>query len=191
MINVEYVLADPEFKPSQSVERSAGYDLKAYIPETPSLDWIGFRHSEVTATFINGKSVDYTRMTDEKLAEYDPLRRFVVLEPGQRTLVNAGFKVGLSTDSPGKIATMLICPRSGLAAKCGITAINSPGIIDEGYPDWVGISLINHSSYLHLFSHGARIAQAMFVEVDEPIEKIVTSLSAVGQRTGGFGHTGI
>jgi dUTP pyrophosphatase len=191
MISVEYVLADPDFKPTQSVDRSAGYDLKAYIPDFESLVWSKLRHQEVTATFINGKPIDYNRMNDDLLSGYDLERRFIVLEPGQRKLVNAGFKVGLTTDTPGKIATMLVCPRSGLAANGGITAVNSPGIIDEHYPDWVGISLINHSSYLHLFSHGSRIAQAMFVEVDEPIETIVESLTSVGSRTGGFGSTGV
>lgn len=191
MIHTEYVLAHPDFKPTRSVDRAAGYDIRAYLADVEPLDWNSFTHREVTGTCIDGKPVDYSRLTNEKLEEYDSLRRFVVLHPGERKIVNAGFKVGLSTDTPSKIATMLVCPRSGLACNGGITVINSPGIVDENYPDWVRVGLINHSKSLHLLSHGARIAQVMFVEVEDVRESIVSELTAVGERVGGFGSTGV
>jgi dUTP pyrophosphatase len=191
MIQAEYVLAHPDFIPTQAVDQSAGFDLRAYLSHKPPLDWDTFRHPEVSDTLINGKPINYTRMTNQKLVEYDPLRRFIVLAPGERLVINAGFKVKLSTDQPNKIATMLICPRSGLAINGGISVINSPGIVDEDYPDWVGVGLVNHSHYLHLFSHGTRIAQAMFIEVEQPIESIAEELTLTGNRTGGFGSTGI
>lgn len=86
---------------------------------------------------------------------------------------------------------MLVCPRSGLACKYGITIVNAPGIVDEHYPDWVGIGLINHGRDLHLFSHGARIAQVLFLEVCVAQEQVVDTLTTVGERQGGFGHTGV
>jgi dUTP pyrophosphatase len=99
--------------------------------------------------------------------------------------------VGLSTDDPNKIATMLVCPRSGLACKNSITVVNAPGIVDEHYPDWVGVGLINHGRDLHLFGHGARIAQVMYLEVCVAQERVVEELTTVGERKGGFGHTGV
>jgi dUTP pyrophosphatase len=191
MISVRYALEHPDFKPTQSVARSAGYDLRAYLADTRPLNWSEFTHSEVSGTFVNGQPVDYTRLTNEKLNEHDPLRRFVILRPGERTIVSAGFKLGLSTDTPGKIATMLICARSGLACKTGVTVINSPGIVDEQYPHTVGIGLVNMSNALHLFSHGSRVAQAIFCEVDEVDEFIVEQVDPEGDRIGGFGSTGV
>jgi dUTP pyrophosphatase len=190
LIHAEYVLAHPDFKPTRSVARSAGYDIRAYLDDAPLLDWSKFTHGEVQGTYIDGKPVDYTRLTNEKLEQYDPLRRFAILQPGERKIISAGFKVGLSTDTPNKIATMLVCPRSGLACNSGVTVINSPGIVDEQYPHWVGVGLVNHSNFLHIFSHGARIAQVMFIEVEDVQESVVDELQS-GERIGGFGSTGV
>ncbi|NJR32218.1 MAG: hypothetical protein HC778_04395 [Chamaesiphon sp. CSU_1_12] len=90
----------------------------------------------------------------------------------------------MSTDDPNKIATMLVCPRSGLACKNSITVINAPGIVDEHYPDWVGIGLVNHGRDLHLFAHGARIAQVMYLEVCVAQERVVEQLTTVGGTQG-------
>ncbi len=199
MISVEYVLAEPEFRPQRAVDRAAALDVKAYLPAAP----IGDVLKAVTAMqadflikypagslYINGKHVA-AELTVEILQQYEPQLRFFVLAPGEQKIVNAGFKVGLSTDDPTKIATMLVCPRSGLACKNSITVINSPGIVDEHYPDWVGIGLVNHGRDLHLFSHGARIAQVMFLEICVAQERVVDALTTVGERKGGFGHTGV
>ena len=198
MISVEYVLADPEFRPLRAVDRAAALDVKAYLP-TPTDNFL----ESVTATqalfiakhpegalYINGKKIT-EELTLGLLQQYEPQLRFFVLAPGEQKIVNAGFKVGLSTDDPNKIATMLVCPRSGLACKNSITVINAPGIVDEHYPDWVGIGLVNHGRDLHLFSHGARIAQVMYLEICVAQERVVEKLTTVGERKGGFGHTGV
>lgn len=140
--------------------------------------------------YINGKKITED-LTLELLQQHEPQLRFFSLAPGEQKIINAGFKVGLSTDEPDKIATMLVCPRSGLACKNSITVINAPGIVDEHYPDWVGIGLVNHGADLHLFSHGARIAQVMYLEVCVAQERVVAELTTVGERQGGFGHTGV
>ncbi|WP_310482924.1 hypothetical protein [Chamaesiphon sp. VAR_48_metabat_403] len=199
MISVEYVLADPEFRPQRAVDRAAALDVKAYLPAAPTGDVLesvkaiqaGFQHQYPAGSlYINGKQLAET-VTLEILQQHEPQLRFFTLAPGEQKIVNAGFKVGLSTDDPDKIATMLVCPRSGLACKNSITVINAPGIVDEHYPDWVGIGLVNHGRDLHLFSHGARIAQVMFLEVCVAQERVVDALTTVGERKGGFGHTGV
>jgi dUTP pyrophosphatase len=195
VISVEYVLADPEFRPQRAVDRAAALDVKAYLPNSPTVDLTLIVKSLLSqyphaVLHINGKRIT-ADLTGELLQQYESQLRFFILAPGEQKIINAGFKVGLSTDRPDKIATMLVCPRSGLACKNSITVINGPGIVDEHYPDWVGVGLINHGRDLHLFSHGARIAQVMFLEVCVAQERVVDELTTVGERKGGFGHTGV
>jgi dUTP pyrophosphatase len=199
VISVEYVLAAPEFRPLRAVERAAALDVKAYLPAVPTDNFVESMRS-IQALFldrypegclyINGQKIT-ENLTVDILRQHESQLRFFSLAPGEQKIVNAGFKVGLSTDDPHKIATMLVCPRSGLACKHSISVINAPGIVDEDYPDWVGIGLVNHGGDLHLFSHGARIAQVMFLEVCVPQDRVVEALTTVGERKGGFGHTGI
>jgi dUTP pyrophosphatase len=199
VISVEYVLAEPEFRPQRAVDRAAALDIKAYLPSVPNPNFLeslqairaDFLHEYPTGSlYINGKQVT-EKLSIELLQQHESQLRFFILAPGEQKIINAGFKVGLSTDRSDKIATMLVCPRSGLACKNSITVINGPGIVDEHYPDWVGVGLINHGRDLHLFSHGARIAQVMFLEVCVAQERVVDELTTVGERKGGFGHTGI
>jgi dUTP pyrophosphatase len=199
VISVEYVLADPDFRPQRAVDRAAALDVKAYLPEAPTNDILALLRAKEQvfrqdypqgSLYINGKKID-ADLTADLLHQHEAQLRFLALAPGEQKIVNAGFKVGLSTNQADKIATMLVCARSGLACKYGITVINSPGIVDEHYPDWVGIGLVNHGRDLHLFSHGARIAQVMYIEACIAQESIVTELTTVGERKGGFGHTGI
>jgi dUTP pyrophosphatase len=199
VISVEYVLAEPEFRPQRAVDRAAALDVKAYLPAAPTENVLesvkaiqtDLLHKDPAGSlYINGKHIA-EELTVEILQQHESQLRFLMLAPGEQKIVNAGFKVGLSTDDPDKIATMLVCPRSGLACKNSITVINAPGIVDEHYPDWVGIGLVNHGRDLHLFSHGARIAQVMFLEVCVAQERVVDALTTVGERKGGFGHTGI
>jgi dUTP pyrophosphatase len=199
VISVEYVLADPEFRPQRAVDRAAALDVRAYLPEISTTDILASIRTKYQtfqqdypqgSLYINSKKID-ADLTIDLLHQSEPQLRFFSLAPGEHTIVSAGFKVGLSTNDPDKIAAMLVCSRSGLACKHGITVINSPGIVDEHYPDWVGIGLINHGRDLHLFSHGARIAQVMYVEACMAQESIVTELTTIGERTGGFGHTGV
>ena len=198
MISVEYVLADPSFRPKRAVDRSAALDVKAYLPAPPDGFWVSFQATLSSfsteylqgSVYINGQKIT-TELTIDLLQQHEPQLRFFSLAPGELKIVNAGFKVGLSTDQPDKIATMLVCARSGLACKNAIAVINAPGIVDEHYPDWVGIGLVNHGTDLHLFSHGARVAQVMFLEVCVAQERVVEELTTVGERKGGFGHTGM
>jgi dUTP pyrophosphatase len=199
VISVEYVLAEPDFRPLRAIDRAAALDVKAYLPAIPTDNFVESLQAIQTnfwskypegSFYINGNKIA-EELTTNLLQQYESQLRFFSLAPGEQKIINAGFKVGLSTDQPDKIATMLVCPRSGLACKNSITVINGPGIVDEHYPDWVGVGLINHGVDLHLFSHGARIAQVMFLEACIAQERVVEALTTVGERKGGFGHTGV
>jgi dUTP pyrophosphatase len=198
-VSVKYVLADPSCLPTASVDRSAAFDLKANLepiellvePPLSSGEMIDCTNASVFRNlFINGKLAE-NLLEKNTVDELSQGRKLLYLPPLGRKIVNAGFKVGLSTDDPNKLAVMLICSRSGLSCRHGISVINAPGIVDEDYPDWVGVGLINLGTGHHLFSHGARIAQALFMEVENPSYEIVEELTLSGERLGGFGHSGV
>jgi len=107
-----------------------------------------------------------------------------ILEPNQTKLVPLGFATHIPL---GWCA--LICPRSGLALKKGITIPNSPGIIDSDYRNEWGVILHNISNIAVEFSRGDRIAQALFQEISVATFQLVKNLT-VTKRQGGFGSTG-
>jgi dUTP pyrophosphatase len=109
----------------------------------------------------------------------------VVLAPGKYALVPTGLSIALP---PGYEAQ--VRPRSGLAAKHGITVLNAPGTVDADYRGEIGVPLINHSDVPFTIRRGERIAQmviAPFVQVE--LIPVVT-LSTTARGDGGFGSTG-
>lgn len=108
------------------------------------------------------------------------------LAPGEYRLVQTGLTVELP---PG--TEMQVRPRSGLAAKHGVTVLNSPGTVDEGYRGEIGVILINHGKEPVSFSCGDRIAQAVIMEVPRVVYEQVTELSVTKRDRGGFGSTGV
>src|SRR4051794_30834365 len=110
----------------------------------------------------------------------------VRLEPGERASVGTGIAVEIPEGSAG-----LVVPRSGLAAKHGISVVNAPGLIDAGYRGEVRVLLLNTDpSEAFEVAPGDRIAQLVIVQVGdaEPVEADALSESARGE--GGFGSTG-
>lgn len=87
--------------------------------------------------------------------------------------------------------TLLITPRSGLALHNGITMTNSPGVIDSGYKDDIGIILHNTSDAPFYIKHGDRIAQAVLMPFTEASFDVVEQLSQDNNRGGGFGSSGV
>ena len=81
-------------------------------------------------------------------------------------------------------------PRSGLAAKHGITVLNSPGTVDADYRGEIGVLLINHGDTPFLVRRGERIAQMVIAAVVRIELRLVASLSVTGRGVGGFGSTG-
>jgi dUTP pyrophosphatase len=109
----------------------------------------------------------------------------VVLSPGARVLVPTGLAIALPTGHEGQVR-----PRSGLAAKFGVTVLNAPGTIDEDYRGEVKVILIHHGTEPFTIRHGERIAQLVVAKVERVAIEEVTSLSATERGAGGFGSTG-
>jgi dUTP pyrophosphatase len=109
----------------------------------------------------------------------------MILAPGKHALVPTGLTIALP---PGFEAQ--VRPRSGLAAKHGVTVLNSPGTIDADYRGEVGVLLINHGETPFTIRRGERIAQMVIAAVVRAELVAVTSHSATERGSGGFGSTG-
>ncbi|WP_027020712.1 dUTP diphosphatase [Corynebacterium sputi] len=110
----------------------------------------------------------------------------LVLEPGRRALVGTGIAVALPVGTVG-----LVHPRSGMAAKHGLSIVNAPGTVDAGYRGEIKVSLINLDPETPIrISRGDRIAQLLVqkVELCDVVE--VTELDTTVRGTGGHGSTG-
>jgi dUTP pyrophosphatase len=112
--------------------------------------------------------------------------KFTILPNGGTFTVSTG----LSVELPEGLE-MQIRPRSGLAAKFGITVLNSPCTIDEDFRGEIKILLINHGPYNKTFQIGDRIAQAVISKVEKPIIILAQELSSTERGEGGFGSTGL
>lgn len=110
----------------------------------------------------------------------------VVLEPGARALVPTGVALALPRGYAG-----LVHPRSGLAARHGLTIVNAPGTIDAGYRGEIKVCLLNtdRSEAVRL-SRGDRIAQLVIQRVEHAVFAVVDELPDSVRGTGGFGSTG-
>jgi dUTP pyrophosphatase len=84
-----------------------------------------------------------------------------------------------------------VCPRSGLAAKHGVTVLNSPGIIDADYRGEIGVILVNHGGLIYGVRRGDRIAQLVILRACDRRVKIVDELTETPRGLGGFGSTGV
>ena len=109
----------------------------------------------------------------------------LILAPGRHALVPTGLTIALP---PGYEAQ--VRPRSGLAAKHGVTVLNTPGTIDADYRGEIGVLLINHGEAAFAIRRGERIAQIVIAAVARAELVAVGSLSATKRGDGGFGSTG-
>ncbi len=110
----------------------------------------------------------------------------VMLRPGERSTVPTGVCVALP---PGYVA--LVHPRSGLAARHGISIVNAPGTVDAGYRGEISVTLINTDSTHTVSLHrGDRIAQLVFQRVEAATFVRVETLPGSHRGDGGFGSTG-
>lgn len=108
------------------------------------------------------------------------------LAPGARALVPTGIAMALP---PGYEAQ--VRPRSGLAARHGVTVLNSPGTIDADYRGEVGVVLINLGDQPFRVERAMRIAQMIVAPVTRIAWREMTDLSDTVRSTGGFGSTGL
>jgi len=106
--------------------------------------------------------------------------------PGERKLIPTGVSIALPAGYVG-----LVHPRSGLAAKHGVTVLNAPGTVDAGYRGEISVTLINHGDSDFEVSIGDRIAQIVFQKFEEPNFVRVSELPGSMRGTAGFGSTGV
>ncbi|MDA9465902.1 dUTP diphosphatase [Bradyrhizobium sp. CCBAU 53415] len=109
----------------------------------------------------------------------------ITLAPGQYALVPTGLAIALPPAHEAQVR-----PRSGLAAKHGVTVLNSPGTIDADYRGEIKVILINHGAAPFVIKRGERIAQMVIAPVAQAALVPVATLSATGRGAGGFGSTG-
>ena len=109
----------------------------------------------------------------------------MILAPGKHALVPTGLTIALP---PGFEAQ--VRPRSGLAAKHGITVLNAPGTVDADYRGEIGVLLINHGDTPFQIRRGERIAQMVIAPVSRVELVPAASLTATDRGGGGFGSTG-
>ena len=114
-----------------------------------------------------------------------PTHAPLVIAPGARALVPTGLSIALPEGFEAQVR-----PRSGLAAKHGVTVLNSPGTIDADYRGEIQVILINHGTESVEIARGMRIAQIVVATVTRASFIEVDSLDETSRGSGGFGSTG-
>ena len=109
----------------------------------------------------------------------------IVLEPLQRAMVPTGLYIEIPQGYEGQVR-----PRSGLAAKHGVTVLNTPGTIDADYRGEIRVIMVNLSSQAFEIQPGERIAQMVFAKHETAQWEEVTALEESARGEGGFGSTG-
>jgi dUTP pyrophosphatase len=114
------------------------------------------------------------------------IKEAITLQPLGRAIIKTGLFVELPIGYEAQVR-----PRSGLAAKKGITVLNSPGTIDADYRGEIGVILVNLSSQDFMVENGERIAQLVIAKHERTEWTLVEELSETKRGEGGFGSTGI
>ena len=132
----------------------------------------------------------YARLNDAG-ADLIASESAVIEANGGRALVGTGIAIAIPSGFAG-----FVQPRSGLAAKHGVTVLNSPGLIDAGYRGEIKVALINHDTeHPYKVERGDRIAQLVIQQVEHAAFELVEELPQDdGENVrgdGGFGHSGI
>jgi dUTP pyrophosphatase len=109
----------------------------------------------------------------------------MIIEAGKRALVPSGMAIALPAGYEAQVR-----PRSGLAAKHGVTVLNSPGTIDADYRGEIKVILINHGDAPFTIQRGDRIAQMVVAPVSSIDFEQRETLDATQRGAGGFGSTG-
>jgi dUTP pyrophosphatase len=107
------------------------------------------------------------------------------LQPGERAMVGTGVAIALPPGIAG-----LVTPRSGLAARHGISVVNSPGLVDPNYRGELRVVLVNHGSEPFEAAAGDRIAQLLLVPYWAPELQVVEELPPSDRAANGFGSSG-
>jgi len=124
---------------------------------------------------INSSGLDLKAFIDKE----------IILKPLERTMVPTGLYISIPIGFEAQVR-----PRSGLAAKHGLTVLNSPGTIDADYRGEIKVILVNLSNDEFIIKSGERICQLVFAKVEQIDWKQVELLDETRRGEGGFGHTG-
>lgn len=141
-------------------------------------------------------NVKIVNISDNKLPAYETifsagmdvranLSHSIVLKSSDRCLVPTGLFIELPVGYEAQIR-----PRSGLAAKNGVTVLNAPGTVDADYRGEIKVILINLSDSEFIINHGDRIAQMIIAKHETVTWEVVNELQKTERGVGGFGHTG-
>ncbi len=110
----------------------------------------------------------------------------VTIPPGEWRLIPVGIAIALPAGFEAQVR-----PRSGLAAKHGISCVNTPGTIDSDYRGELKVNLINHGKVDFNVKRGDRIAQMIIAPVTQAVWQVAETLDETERGTGGFGSTGV
>lgn len=110
----------------------------------------------------------------------------ITLKPLERTIIKTGLFIELPIGFEAQVR-----PRSGLAAKKGITVLNAPGTVDADYRGEIGVILVNLSNEDFMIENGERIAQLVIAKHERAEWIEVETLSETSRGEGGFGSTGV
>ena len=114
------------------------------------------------------------------------IEKEITLKPLERAIVKTGLFIALPLGFEAQVR-----PRSGLAAKKGITVLNSPGTVDADYRGEIGVILVNLSNDDFIINDGERIAQLIIAKHERVNWVEVTVLDETARGAGGFGSTGM
>ena len=138
---------------------------------------------------INKTSHDlphYETMASDGLDLRANLSESRILKPLERSIVGTGLFIELPVGIEAQVR-----PRSGLAAKKGITVLNAPGTVDADYRGEIGVILVNLSNEDFIINNGERIAQLVIAKHERADWEQVEILSDTERGSGGFGSSGI
>jgi len=136
----------------------------------------------------NNPDPEYSREGDSGFDLRAYLSESITLKPLERKLIPTGLRFELSANTE-----LQVRPRSGMALKHGISVLNSPGTVDEGYRGEVGVITVNLSNEDYTIEPGERIAQGVIMNVvGQRITKLIKTgtLTETQRGDGGFGSTG-
>ena len=142
----------------------------------------------ITVPIINESPYDLPSFATVNSAGADlraHLENPVTIGPLERTIVGTGLKIALPEGFEAQVR-----PRSGLAAKHGLTVLNSPGTIDADYRGEIGVILVNLSNEIFTVNPGERIAQLVIARYEQALWEPSDSLDETERGAGGFGSTG-
>ncbi len=128
----------------------------------------------------------YTHQSDSGLDICASLKEDIILLPGTRVLVPTDIYVALPEGYEFQVRS-----RSGLALKSGIFVLNSPGTIDEGYRNSIGVILYNSSKDEFIIKNGDRVAQLVLQKVPKVIWEEVDNLDDTDRGLNGYGSSGV